>query len=93
MTAVKDTRTADTTRRRLMLVMVGAAGAIGASLASREAAAAQAKLAQTEIDYQRTPKGGQRCELCVNWRPPGACKVVAGSISPAGWCSLFAPKP
>ena len=23
---------------------------------------------------------------------PGACKVVAGPISPTGWCTLFAPK-
>jgi hypothetical protein len=65
---------------------------VGASLAGRRAAAAPAKLPPGEIGYQPTPKGNARCELCVNWQAPNACKVVAGPISPNGWCGLFVRK-
>jgi len=44
------------------------------------------------VQYQQTPKDGQQCSLCVNWQPPNACKVVAGTINPNGWCVAFAPK-
>jgi hypothetical protein len=45
------------------------------------------------VVYQPTPKNGQACNQCVNFQPPNACKLVAGDISPAGWCMLFAAKP
>lgn len=70
--------------------VITASVAGGAMFAVGGARAAQVKLAQTEIGYQTAPRGGQRCDLCVNWRAPGACAVVAGAISPAGWCGLFA---
>ncbi|MDQ2861008.1 MAG: high potential iron sulfur protein [Pseudomonadota bacterium] len=82
-------------RRRLMFDMAlaaGVAGVLGANLAAGRAAAAPAKLAPGDIGYQTTPKGGQRCELCVNWQPPSSCKTVAGPISPSGWCGLFVRK-
>ncbi|MDB5481966.1 MAG: high potential iron sulfur protein [Caulobacteraceae bacterium] len=81
----------ETTRRGLVsrLVVAGAGGVVGASLMSRRAAAAPAKLAPNEIGYQASPKGSARCELCVNWQAPNACKVVAGAISPSGWCGLY----
>ena len=55
-------------------------------------AAAQEKLSQADAKYQGTPKGEQRCDGCVNFQPPNACKFVQGDISPSGWCQLFAPK-
>ena len=76
-------------RRQLML---GVALAGGVSLVSRAVAAAPLKLSQADSGYQGRPSGGQRCELCKNWLAPTSCKVVAGSISASGWCSLFAPK-
>lgn len=84
----------DTTRRDLMarFALVGAAGVVGVSLISRRAVAATAKLAPGEIGYQGAPKGNARCELCVNWQAPNACKLVAGPISPSGWCGLFVRK-
>jgi hypothetical protein len=56
-------------------------------------AAAQDKLSQADAKYQTTPKGDQRCDGCVNFQPPNACKFVQGDISPNGWCQLFGPKP
>jgi hypothetical protein len=74
-------------------VAAGAAGALGAVLSPQRLAAAPIKLAQNDIGYQNTPKGALRCEMCVNWQPPSSCKVVAGPISPNGWCGVFARKP
>jgi hypothetical protein len=84
-----------TTRRVLMarLAVTGAAaGMFGLGLASRPARAAPAKLPPGEIGYQPTPKGNARCDLCVNWQAPNACKLVSGAISPNGWCGLFVRK-
>jgi hypothetical protein len=39
--------------------------------------------------YQYHPKGPQRCGVCVHFRPPGNCEIVAGQISPEGWCRYF----
>jgi hypothetical protein len=52
-------------------------------------AAAQAKLAQKDVEYQNTPKGTQRCDACKLFQAPNACKSVDGPIDPAGWCTLF----
>ena len=84
----------ETTRRGLIarLAIAGAAGLAGAGLVSGRAAAAPAKLPPNEIGYQTSPKGSARCELCANWQAPNACKVVAGPISPTGWCGLFVRK-
>lgn len=82
-------------RRQLIArvtLAIGLAGVVGAGLAPRRTTAATAKLPPNEIGYQPTPKGSARCELCVNWQAPNACKVVAGSISPSGWCGLFVRK-
>jgi hypothetical protein len=71
--------------------LAATAVAIGSGLLASRAGAATSKLSPRDIGYQDTPKGRQRCDLCVNWQPPNACKMVAGSINPSGWCGLFAP--
>lgn len=54
--------------------------------------AAQQKLSQAVAKYQGEPKGSQSCNVCANFQPPSACKLVEGTISPNGWCLLFSPK-
>lgn len=76
-----------TTRRQVMragLVVFG--GVVAAS------AEAQEKIAQAQVQYQPTPKDGNKCNTCVNFDAPASCKIVAGSISPNGWCIAYAPK-
>jgi hypothetical protein len=51
------------------------------------------KLDPKLVMYQTTPKNGQACNKCQHFEPPNACKLVTGTISPAGWCQLFAAKP
>ncbi len=54
---------------------------------------AQQKADPKMVQYQQKPKGDQECDKCLHFIPPDSCKLVAGKISPKGWCMLFAPKP
>jgi hypothetical protein len=76
------------------VVLASAAFSLGAATAATVVSltAAQQKLSQADAKYQTTPKGDQRCDGCVNFQPPNACKFVQGDISPNGWCQLFAAK-
>ena len=72
-------------RRRLLMAF--AAAPIAGSRAPW--AAAQQKVSQVEALYQDQPKDGRSCAACTLFRPPAACVVVAGAISPHGWCRFF----
>jgi hypothetical protein len=76
------------------VVLTSAALSLGAATAGTVAsqATAQQKISQADAKYQTTPKADQRCDVCVNFQPPNACKFVQGNISPNGWCELFAAK-
>jgi len=81
------TRDDDTTRRRVLRAGLAAVGGVVAVRAK-----AQEKLAPALVQYQTTPKDGNKCSACVNFEPPKACKIVSGTIEPEGWCVAFAPK-
>jgi hypothetical protein len=51
------------------------------------------KIAQNLVMYQDHPKGDQQCSKCQHFQPPNSCQIVAGTISPNGWCGVFAAKP
>jgi F0F1-type ATP synthase membrane subunit c/vacuolar-type H+-ATPase subunit K len=74
--------------------LTGTALALGTAAAATAVtqAMAQVKISQATAKYQNTPKGNQRCNRCVNFQSPSACKFVQGNISPSGWCQLLAPK-
>ncbi|MBV8736392.1 MAG: high potential iron sulfur protein [Alphaproteobacteria bacterium] len=72
-------------RRRLLSV---AASSIVAGSAAR-ASGEQQKVSQAEAQYQDRPKNGLSCATCALFRPPAACAVVSGIISPNGWCRFF----
>lgn len=54
---------------------------------------------KASMQYQDHPKGNQECSTCLQFIPGksssamGQCKVVAGPISPKGWCVAYAKKP
>ena len=77
------------TRRNIIL---GALATAGSAAALQRQARAQEKVAQAAVQYQKQPKNGQMCSTCINFEPANACKIVAGTIDPNGWCLLFAPK-
>ncbi len=72
-------------------LLIGAAGALPLiALASTGAQAA--KMAQSAVRYQASPKDGKQCSGCSLFVAPNACKTVDGTISPSGWCALWVKK-
>ncbi len=81
-------------------ILIGAAALGGLPLlATAGAARAAGTLPKANAKYQDHPKDGKRCSLCTYYLPgakpkaAGQCKIVAGAISPEGWCAMFAYKP
>ncbi|WP_417276761.1 high-potential iron-sulfur protein [Castellaniella sp.] len=60
------------------------------------AAEASGKASKAAVKYQDHPDGASFCANCANFIPgptsdsPGTCLVVAGTISPKGWCLAYA---
>ncbi len=75
-------------RRTVLIAAAGAAPllALGATDANA------AKLAQSTVKYQASPKDGKQCDGCNLFVAPNSCKSVAGTIAPTGWCSLWVKK-
>ncbi|HTR14326.1 MAG TPA: high potential iron sulfur protein [Roseiarcus sp.] len=73
-------------------VLIAAAGA-APLLALGATGAKAAKLPQTAVKYQNSPKDGKQCDGCNLFVAPNACKSVDGTISPQGWCMLWVKKP
>ena len=74
-------------------IVLGLLGAVGGQLVFARQALAGVKMAKQDAGYRDSPRGGARCDRCLQFQPPESCNVVQGAISPSGSCSLFAPKP
>ena len=70
-------------------LLCGAAGDTGVLVATLKPALAQPKISKIAVNYQDHPDGDKRCDKCIQFQPPDACKVVDGSISPQGSCRIF----
>ena len=95
----KSSKRFDPSRRDLFRQGVAAAtGVVAAGTFLRAQPARAAKVAQAVAQYQDKPHDHPQCDLCVHFIPGasptanGTCQLVAGSISPKGWCILFAAK-
>jgi hypothetical protein len=82
------TRPENVSRRTILIAAVGAAPLL--TLGATDANAA--KLAQSAVKYQASPKDGKQCDGCNLFVAPNACKSVAGDIAPTGWCALWVKK-
>jgi len=61
--------------------------------ANAATAAATKKLTQSSVQYQSKPKDEKKCSSCMNFIAESkTCTLVDGSISPDGWCILWAKK-
>lgn len=88
---------ADSDRRRFF--RLGASLAVGAAVPLLWSQRSEAgKVSKTALGYRDHPYEGHSCSACIYFRPgpnasaPGNCAVVAGSISPHGYCLAFTPK-
>ena len=82
----------DALARRLFLraALLGAGAVLGGPVrAYAEAEAPPPQMTQQEAAYQDAPRNGLSCASCSFFRPPRACAVVQGDISPVGWCKFF----
>jgi len=76
-------------RRAMLGGVIGAVGILGTT---PNLAKAQPKISKVAVNYQDQPDGDKRCDKCVQFQPPDACKVVEGAISPQGSCRIFVLK-
>jgi hypothetical protein len=66
--------------------------ALAAALASGELPAAAADN-KKQFKYQEKPgPHNQKCSGCHLFKPPNACTLVTGTISPNGWCTAWVKK-
>lgn len=86
-------------RRRLLRHIARALPVIaGLTLFGRGGPAQAGQAAKADFHYQDQPNEGKRCADCVAFVPPsagqaaGSCNIVAGPVSPNGWCMAFSPK-
>jgi len=87
-------RSAEPSRRLILrsLALTAGGAAVLATSASLNRAAAQTKVTQKAVSYQDTPKGALRCDNCTQFEAPSSCKIVEGTIAPAGWCTVYVKK-
>jgi hypothetical protein len=64
----------------------------GAALLAESSTPALALVPQQAAGYQDKPQGQQMCSSCGHFQAPSSCVVVEGTISPSGWCRLYAQK-
>jgi len=86
-------RTQDIARRKFLKMCGSSLALLPVAMIATDRTVAQGKAKKEAVQYQDTPKNGQKCADCVLFEPPQGCKVVEGKISPEGWCSLFVAKP
>lgn len=82
-----------------MVAGVASVSYVGLSL-TRSACAAEAygTTPKNAVGYRDTPEGSHNCSNCSHFiagpsaTADGHCTVVAGTISPHGWCGVWTAK-
>jgi len=87
MTNIRKITPARISRRSLMGGAICASGA--ATMLAVTQPAQAAKISQTVVKYQDSPKGEQMCSNCKLFTAPNACQTVDGTVSPNGWCMIY----
>jgi hypothetical protein len=85
-------KSAHRTRRAALKSGLATLAAIGVAAIATRSEADTAKATPAAAAYQTKPNNGQACFKCSQFIPSNACKVVSGTISPNGWCKLYAAK-
>jgi hypothetical protein len=94
---LEDHRLKDLTRKEALTSLIVLPALAGLMVAT--GGVADAKGTKTQLKYQDKPNGKQACSGCklfIAGKTPtaaGTCQVVAGAISPHGWCTAYAAKP
>jgi hypothetical protein len=86
--------------RRCLLRQAGAALPVllVLPLLGRSTPARAGSASKEDFHYQDHPNEGKHCANCTAFVAPpggqvaGTCNIVAGPISPDGWCMAFTPR-
>jgi hypothetical protein len=92
MAGVRPDRAKRVSKRDFLFTAVVGGVAVAAAGAFASAALAASKMSQKTVSYQPTPKGNRQCANCLNFEAPASCKLVDGTISPSGWCTIYITK-
>lgn len=80
------------TRRNVLRGMFAA----GCALILQRVGAAETPatmMEKSQVKYQDQPNDDQKCAGCMHFvSESNTCKLVAGEISPDGWCTLWTAK-
>jgi hypothetical protein len=79
-------------RRGILRGAVLGAGALAGGALAASPAAADTKSSHKLVHYQQTPNGQAHCQICSQFLPGPACRLVDDPIVPTGWCLLYAAK-
>lgn len=82
---------ASCSRRGLLLGAMAAIGAVTIVDTAPSSATAETKISEGAVAYQDHPNGDKECSKCAQFQAPSSCKLVAGTISPRGYCRIFTP--
>lgn len=74
------------------ILSLAAKAGVAAAARSEEQIKEADKVTQVEAHYQNHPNGQQRCEICLQFKPPYTCKIVHGPVVRTGWCQFFAAR-
>lgn len=78
-----------TSRRDVLQGVAYAAVGVAVAATSGGAFAAKGKKSKADVQYQDTPHGIERCEICAPFLPPDQCRTVVGPVSRQGWCKIY----
>ncbi len=76
--------------RRSMMHGVAVAGSAPILVAGLQPAFA--KISQSSVAYQGSPKDGHDCSNCALFISPTSCKSVDGAVAASGWCKIWVKK-
>ena len=79
-------------RRTVLQIALGWVGTTTILAAPPNTANAAPKISKAAVAYQDHPDGDKRCDKCVQFQAPDACKLVDGPVSPQGSCRIFTPQ-
>ena len=89
MTNVRNITSVQISRRSLLGGAICASSAATMLVAADTQPAQAAKISQSVVKYQDSPKGEQKCSNCKLFTAPNACQTVDGTVSPDGWCMIY----
>jgi hypothetical protein len=92
MAGVRPDRAKRVSRRDFLFTAVVGGVAIAGTGVFASPAPAASKMSQKAVSYQPTPKDNRQCGNCLNFDAPASCKLVDGTISPSGWCTIYITK-